>query len=106
MASLQDLTERVRTGVAGDSGLGKSVKFDLKGEGFIHIDGGVVTNDDKAADLTITISQADLKAMGKRELDPMTAVMKGRMRLSDMGLAMSLQPQVQQLFSRMVAEHG
>ena len=106
MASLQELTERVRTGVGDDSGLGKSVKFDLKGEGFIHIDGGVVSNDDKPADLTITISQNDMKAMGKRQLDPMTAVMKGRMRLSDMGLAMSLQPQVQQLFSRMVADHG
>ena len=106
MASLQELTERVKSGVGDDSGLGKSVKFDLKGEGFIHIDGGTVSNDDKPADLTITISKADLKAMGKRELNPMTAVMKGRMRLSDMGLAMALQPQVQALFSRMVAEHG
>ena len=106
MASLQELTERVRSGVGLDSGLGKSVKFDLKGEGFIHIDGGEVCNDDKAADLTITISRADLKALGKRQLDPMTAVMRGKMRLSDMGLAMSLQSQVQDLFSRMVTENG
>lgn len=101
MADLDELTERVRTAVGGDAGLGKSFKLDLRGEGFIHIEGGAVTNDDLPADLTISISRADLIAMGKRELDPMTAVLRGRMRLSDMSLAMSLQPQMQALFARL-----
>lgn len=100
MASLEELTERVRTAVGGDAGLGKSFKLDLRGEGFIHIDGGAVSNADLPADLTVTVSRADLVAMGKRQLDPMTAVIRGRMRLSDMGLAMSLQPQMQALFAR------
>jgi putative sterol carrier protein len=101
MATLEELTERVRTGVGADSGLGKSFKLDLKGEGFIHIDGGTVSNDDKPADLTVRISKADLKAMGDGKLNPMTAVMTGRLQLSDMGLAMSLQPQMQALFSKL-----
>ncbi|WP_304170222.1 SCP2 sterol-binding domain-containing protein [Phenylobacterium aquaticum] len=101
MATLEELTERVRAGVGVESGLGKSFKLDLKGEGFIHIDGGVVCNDDKPADLTVRISKADLKAMGDGKLNPMTAVMTGRLQLSDMGLAMSLQPQMQALFSKL-----
>ena len=100
MATLEELTERVRAGVGSDSGLGKSFKLDLKGEGFIHVDGAAVSNDDLPADLTVRVSRADLEAMGKGKLNPMTAVIGGRMQLSDMGLAMSLQPQMQALFAK------
>jgi len=101
MATLQELTERVKAAVGDDAGLGKSFKIDLRGEGYIHIDGGVVTNEDRPADLTVSIKHADLEAMGRRQLDPMTAVMTGRLKLSNMGLAMSLQPQMQALFAKL-----
>jgi putative sterol carrier protein len=101
MATLQEVTDRIKTAVGADSGLGKTLKFNLKGDGFIFIDGGSVTNDDSPADLTITISSADLEAMGAGKLDAMTAVMTGRMQLSDMGLAMALQSKMQALFSKM-----
>jgi putative sterol carrier protein len=101
MATLQEITERMQTAVGTDSGLGKTLKFNLKGDGFIYIDGGSVTNEDKPADLTITISKADLEAMGQGKLDGMTAVMTGKMQLSDMGLAMGLQSKMTTLFSKM-----
>ena len=101
MATLQELTQRVKDAVGEDAGLGKSFKIDLRGEGFIHIDGAAVTNEDRPADLTLSIKHADLEAMGRRQLDPMTAVMTGRLKLSDMSLAMSLQPQMQALFSKL-----
>ena len=101
MATLQEITERMQTAVGTDSGLGKTLKFNLKGDGFIFIDGGSVTNDDKPADLTITISKNDLEAMGAGKLDGMTAVMTGKMQLSDMGLAMALQSKMTALFSKM-----
>jgi putative sterol carrier protein len=101
MATLQETTDRIRTAVGDDSGLGKSLKFNLKGDGFIFIDGGTVTNDDSPADLTITISSADLEALGAGKLDAMTAVMTGRMQLSDMGVAMGLQSKMTALFSKM-----
>ena len=47
--TLEEMTERVRGAVGADSGLGKTLKFDLKGDGVIHIDGGTVTNEDKPA---------------------------------------------------------
>jgi putative sterol carrier protein len=101
MATLQETTDRIRTAVGDDSGLGKSLKFNLKGDGFIFINGGTVTNDDSPADLTITISSADLEALGAGKLDAMTAVMTGRMQLSDMGVAMGLQSKMTALFSKM-----
>jgi putative sterol carrier protein len=100
MATLEEITERFRRGVGADSGLGRSVKFDLKGEGFIRIDGGQVTNDDEPADLVITMTKSDLEDLGQGRLDPMSAVMTGRMKLSDMGLAMQLQPKMTALFAK------
>ena len=64
------------------------------------MDGATVTNDDRPADLTVRISRADLVKLGKGELNPMTAMMTGRMKLSDMGLAMSLQGEIQALFEK------
>jgi putative sterol carrier protein len=101
MATLQELTERVKSAVGADSGLSNSLKLDLRGEGVIHIEGGQVSNEDRVADLTITISQADLKALARGELDAMNAVISGRLGLSDMGLAMALRPQMQALFARL-----
>lgn len=102
MATLEELTDRIRRAAASGEGLPRTVKLDLKGEGIIHVDGASVTNEDRPADLVVSVSRADLVRLGKRELDPMRAVMTGRMRLSDMGLAMSLTPQIQALFERAV----
>ena len=101
MATVSELTERLRGALAGGEGLGNSVKLNLKGEGVIHVDGASVSNDDKPADLTVTISLKDLEALGRRKLDPMTAILTGKMRLSDMGLAMQMQPQIVALFRRL-----
>lgn len=104
MATLQELTDRIRR--AAESNVGEkssdidaSIKLDLKGEGVIHIAGRVVTNDDAPADLVVTIALKDLTALGKGELDPTRAMMSGRLKLSDMKLAMKLQPKIQSLFS-------
>ncbi len=102
MATLEELTDRIRRAAASGDGLGTTVKLDLKGEGVIHLDGASVTNDDRPAELTVSVSRADLVKLGKGELDPMRAVMTGRMRLSDMSLAFSLQPRIQALFERAV----
>jgi len=99
--TLQELTDKMKTAVGADSGLGKTLKFNLKGDGFIHIDGGAVTNEDKPADLTLTIALNDLVALGEGRLDPMTAVMTGALGLSDMGLAMGLQGKMQALFAKL-----
>ena len=103
MATLEELTDRIRVAAASDvaaSSLGKSIKLDLKGQGVIHIDGAAVTNEDLPADLVVTVAMNDLAALGKGELDPTRAMMTGRLRLSDMALAMQLQPKIQSLFAK------
>ena len=104
MATLQELTDRIRRAAESNVGekssdIAASIKLDLKGDGIIHISGSVVTNDDAPADLVVTIALKDLTALGKGELDPTRAMMSGRLKLSDMKLAMKLQPKIQSLFS-------
>ena len=92
MATVSDITERLRAALVGEEGLGKSLKIDFKGEGFIHVDGTRVTNDDAPADCTVIIAREDLEALAKGELDPMTAMMRGRLKIQgDMSVAMKLQ---------------
>ena len=79
MSRLDALTERMRVAVGANSGLGKTLKFNLKGEGFIYIDSGSVTNEDKPADLTLTVTIDDLRAIGQGKLSPTTAAMAGRL---------------------------
>ncbi len=102
MATLEELTERIRRAAEAGDGLDVPVKLDLKGEGFIHLDGRTVSNQDLPADLTVTVSRSDLTALGKGELDPTRAMMTGRIRLSNFGLAMRLTPQIQALFAKAV----
>jgi putative sterol carrier protein len=101
LSRLDELTGRMRAAVGANSGLGKTLKFNLKGEGFIYIDDGSVTNEDKPADLTLTVTIDDLRAIGQGRLSPTTAVMTGRLGLSDMGVAIGLRGKMQELFSRM-----
>jgi putative sterol carrier protein len=76
-----------------DSGLGKSVKFDLKGDGVILIDGAKVSNDDTPADCTILVSKDDFESLAKGTLDPTQAFVQGKLKVNgDMGVAMKLQP--------------
>ena len=92
MATVADITERLRAAMSDRPGLPKSLKLDFKGEGFIHVDGQAVTNDDAAADCTVVVSREDLEAMAKGELDPMSAMLRGKLRIKgDMAVAMQLQ---------------
>ena len=101
MATLMDITQRMQLAVGDDSGLSNSLKFDLGTAGMVFIDGGTVSNDDLPADLTIIISLDDLVLIGKGELTSMAAVMSGRMKVSDIGLAMAMQSKLGALFGKM-----
>ncbi len=92
MATLDEITARFKEAVGTDSGLGKSLKFDLKGDGFIHIDGGSVTNEDAPADCTVQVSKEDFESLAAGKLDPTMAFMQGKIKIQgDMAIAMKLQ---------------
>lgn len=75
--------------------LGKSLKFQFD-EGIVYLDltgeEAVITNDDKEADTTIITSLETLDGLRKGKVNPMMAVMSGKVKIKgDMGLAMKLQ---------------
>ena len=92
MPTLEEMTAALQKAVS-EQPAPRSVTFDLKGEGFLHISGSTVSNDNAPADCTITVSKDDLVSMTKGELDPTTAFMTGRLKIAgDMSAAMALQP--------------
>jgi putative sterol carrier protein len=97
MVDLAQVTEHIRGAVGDSSGLGKTVKVDLGDVGKIFIDGAsspnTVTNDDKSADATVSISWDDFIALSEGKLDPMMAFMQGKLKIAgDMMLVQKLAP--------------
>lgn len=97
MTDLATLTDKIRTAVGADSGLGKTLKLDLKGDGVIFLDAtqtpNVVSNDDAPADTTVSVSLADFKGIVSGAIDPTMAFMTGKLKVAgDMGAVMKLQP--------------
>jgi putative sterol carrier protein len=97
MPDLAQVTDHIRKAVGDNAGLGKTVKLDFGPAGKIYIDGvsspNQVSNDDKPADATISMSWADFEALVDGRLDPMMAFMQGKMKIQgDMMLAQKLAP--------------
>ena len=88
--TMDQLTEAVRGKVA-SGGISDSVKFDCGDAGVIYVEGSSVSNENKDADSTISISQDDLADLLAGELNPTTAFMTGKIKVAgDMGVAMKL----------------
>ena len=82
--------------------LGKRIKLDFGADGIVLLDGvgEAISQEDGAVDTTIRISWDDLQALGRGELDPVSALMKGRLRIDgDMANAMQLQNVIEKLQS-------
>ena len=92
---MKDVLERFEKSVNNVAPLGATFKFMLD-DNAVFIDGNgdsnIVSAEDKEADCTVTCSLDTLNALRKGELNPMMAVMGGKVKIKgDMGLAMKLQ---------------
>jgi putative sterol carrier protein len=93
--SLQFVTDQFKQYAGKAPNLGKTLKFVFP-EGVIFIDmtsdEASVSNEDQEADCTISTKIETLDALRKGELNPMMAVMTGKIKIKgDMGVAMKLQ---------------
>jgi putative sterol carrier protein len=93
--SLEQCTDKIRQKLAKVSDLNATLKFDCESDGVIYIDGismpNQVHNDNQEANCTITLTLANLLALLSGELNPMTGVMLGKLKISgDMGVVMRL----------------
>ncbi len=98
--NLADVTARVQSALGPGSGFDKKVKFDFGSVGKLLIDGaaGKASNEDGAADATVTVAFDDFLKLAQGALDPTMAFMQGKLKVAgDMGVAMKLQS----LFSKL-----
>jgi putative sterol carrier protein len=94
--TLDECTTAIRNKVGADSGLAASLKFDCGADGTIFIDGkstpNSVSNSADSADCNVGITLENLAAMIQGDLEPATAFMTGKLKVTgDMSVAMRLQ---------------
>ncbi len=93
--SLAAVTSAMQERIGDASGLDATVKFDFGDDGCLYLDGTsepyAVSNEDADADCIVSMSLDDFKEMATGELDPTTAFMMGKLKVTgDMGVAMKL----------------
>jgi putative sterol carrier protein len=94
---IQQITEGLTKAIGVNSGLNSTLKFDFEGKGIVFVDGksdpNHVSNENKPADCTITVSLDTFKKMVAREIDGTAAFMQGKLKVAgDMSVAMKLGP--------------
>jgi putative sterol carrier protein len=97
---LAELTSKVQGALGAGTGFTNKVKFDFGSVGKLFIDGaaGKASNEDGAADATISVAFEDFLKLAQGALDPTMAFMQGKLKVAgDMGVAMKLQS----LFSKL-----
>jgi len=99
MTTIEETTSMFKDVIeAADAPLENSVMFDLGEAGVIRIDGREVSNERIPADLVLSTSADDFRALGAGQLDPMVAMVTGRLRLSNMVLAMRMRGPMLEMF--------
>ncbi|HOY15760.1 MAG TPA: SCP2 sterol-binding domain-containing protein [Haliscomenobacter sp.] len=93
--TLDAITEQFKALAGKAPSIGKTLKFAFdEGTVFVDLSGDTpsVSNEDKDADCTIITSLETLMKLRSGDLNPMMAVMSGKVKIKgDMGVAMKLQ---------------
>ena len=93
--NLENYLSEIQQRAAEKPALGNTIKFSIGGTNlFIDGTGGgnTVSMEDKEADCTVSMSQEDFIALVTKQLNPMMAMMSGKIKLSgDPSVAMKLQ---------------
>ncbi|MEN9302477.1 MAG: hypothetical protein RL264_906 [Bacteroidota bacterium] len=92
--TLESIMPLVNQKVQGAEALGNTLRFDFE-EGCIHLDGtgavNVISTESKEADCWVNVSLEDFQQLLTGDLNPMAAVMSGKVRINgDMTIAMKL----------------
>ena len=96
---LASLTAKAQEALAG-SDFSKSVKFDFGDVGKLLLDGAnnTASNEDGAADATVSVDWDDFQKLAQGQLDPTMAFMQGKLKVAgDMSVVMQLQSLVSKL---------
>ena len=91
----QFILDQMQAKAATTGPIGGTLKFEVDGN-IIYVDGtgtsNVISGEDKDADCVISTSAEVIEKLGKGQLNPMMAVMSGKVKIKgNMQLAMKLQ---------------
>jgi putative sterol carrier protein len=87
---LEDIAQGIQDGLRNKTFDG-SLKFDCGEDGVIVLADNQASTNDRDTDCTLRLSTENLKKLLTGKLNPMTAVMMGKIKISgDMGVAMKL----------------
>lgn len=88
--ALSDIVDGIQRGLSGKTFDG-SLKFDCGADGVIVLADNQASTQDRETDCTLRLSTGNLKKLLTGNLNPMTAVMMGKIKISgDMSVAMKL----------------
>lgn len=89
---LQDILAKLQAGLANQEvEFPGSLKFDCGDEGVIVLADGAASDVDQETDCTLKMSSKNLVKLIKGDLNPMTAVMMGKIKISgNPGIAMKM----------------
>jgi len=91
-ALVKEATDRIARNAAARPDAG-SLKLDFRGNGYIHIDGKDVSNENNPADCTLIMDLATFERIYHRSLDPLSAYQQGSMQVEgDRSLVSRLEP--------------
>lgn len=102
-ARVETIISEMGQRLGANSGLGGTLKFDFGELGSVFLDGksepnAVSDGSGQTADCTIRLSLDTFERIVARQLDPTSAFMQGKLRVSgDLGLAMKLSPILQRV---------
>ncbi len=93
--SLERITDRLQSNLAGFAGLGAKVAFDLGADGAVAVDATVspptLSTETQDAACTIRVSAKDLEGMMEGTVNPMLAYTLGRLKVEgSLGVAMKV----------------
>ena len=96
---INEVTGLIRRNVVANPASG-ALKLDFRGNGFIHIDGSTVSNEDSPAECTVTMDLATFERICNRSLDPVSAYQQGSIEVQgDLSLALQFEPLLHNLDS-------
>lgn len=93
--SLQETTDMVREKFSDIDNFTNKIKIDLKGDGFIFVDGSTspatISNEDNEAEVTLIIDEENFEKLIAGDLNPQMAFMMGKLKVEgSMGLALKI----------------
>ncbi|MEM8840830.1 MAG: SCP2 sterol-binding domain-containing protein [Pseudomonadota bacterium] len=74
---LQEMRKRL-----GEQSIKQTVKYDCGDEGVIFVEGSRIDTTDRAADCTLKISRENVAKLLNGDLQPITAMMTGKLKIS------------------------